>query len=189
MNVGIFQHLVRLSVLKFGFGLVMSESFPRAGFIKRLFVIVYDLLAIIAVLMLTTVLNFIAISLLEGNGLISLGDYVDHSAYLNAQWWFKLELALVIWFFYTWFWYDGGQTLGMRAWRLKLQSTSGASLTLKQTALRALLSLGGLGNLMVLFTPKSKLALQDKLTNTEVVILSKDANKRVYLRGVEDPNR
>lgn len=167
----------------------MSDSFPRAGFVKRLLVIVYDLLAVIALLMLTTVANFIVISLLEGNGLISLGGYVDHSAYLNNQWWFQVELVLVTWFFYAWFWFDGGQTLGMRAWRLKIQSTNGKPLTIKRTAIRALCSLGGLGNLMVLFTPKAKLSLQDKISNTEVVLLTKEANKRVYLRGVEDPNQ
>ncbi|MBU2883918.1 RDD family protein [Psychrosphaera sp. B3R10] len=167
----------------------MSDSFPRAGFVKRLLVIVYDLLAVIALLMLTTVANFIVISLLEGNGLIKLNGYVDHSAFLNNQWWFQAELVLVTWFFYTWFWYDGGQTLGMRAWRLKIQSTNGKPLTLKRTAIRALFALGGLGNILVLFTPKNKLSLQDKISNTEVVLLTKEANKRVYLRGVEDPNQ
>jgi uncharacterized RDD family membrane protein YckC len=167
----------------------MSELFPRAGFIKRMLVIVYDVLAVIALLMLTTVCNFIVISLLEGNGLISLGGYVDHSAFLNSQWWFQLQLVVVTWGFYAWFWYDGGQTIGMRAWRLKLQSTNGTSLTLKQTALRALVALAGLGNVWVLFTPKTKLALQDILAKTEVIVLTKEANKRVYLRGVEAPNQ
>lgn len=171
------------------FGYFMSDGFPRAGFIKRLLVIVYDLLAVIALLMLTTVANFVVISLLEGNGLVSIDGYVDHSAFLNDQWWFQFELVFVTWFFYAWFWYDGGQTLGMRSWRLKLQSANDKPLTLKRCALRALLALGGLGNLLVLFTPKTKLALQDKLTDTEVVVLTKEANKRVYLRGVEEPNK
>lgn len=166
----------------------MSSEFPRAGFLKRVLVIVYDLLAVIALLMLTTVVNFIVISLLEGNGLMSIAGYVDHSAYLNDQWWFQVELILVTWLFYAWFWYDGGQTLGMRSWRLKLQSADGQPLTFARCVLRALYAIGGLGNLLVLFTPNTKLALQDKLTGTEVVVLTKEANKRVYLRGVEDPD-
>jgi len=166
----------------------MSETFPRAGFFKRLCVIVYDLLAVIAVAMLVTVINLFLLRLLENWGLVSIAGFADHSSYLNHQWWFKLELVLVVWLFYAWFWYDGGQTIGMRAWRLRVQSTNGEKLTLKRTALRALYALGGLGNLLVLFTPKVRLALQDKLTDTEVVVLSKEANKRIYLRGIEDPN-
>ena len=166
----------------------MSEQFPRAGFFKRIFVIVYDLLAVIALAMLVTVINLVLVRLVENMGWISMEGFTDHSSFLNKQWWFKLELLLVVWFFYAWFWYDGGQTIGMRAWRLRVQSTNGQRLTLRRAALRALYAAGGLGNLLVLFTPKSKLALQDKLTDTEVIVLSKDANKRIYLRGVEDPN-
>lgn len=76
----------------------------------------------------------------------------------------------------------------MRSWRLKLQSADGQPLTFARCVLRALYAIGGLGNLLVLFTPNTKLALQDKLTGTEVVVLTKEANKRVYLRGVEDPD-
>lgn len=166
----------------------MSDSFPRAGFFKRIFVIVYDLLAVIALSMLLMVVNLIVLNLVEGWGWVDISGYLDHSAYLNDQWWVKLEVLLMVWFFYAWFWYDGGQTIGMRAWRLKVRSTTDAPLTLKRAALRALYAGFGLGNLLVLFTPKTRLALQDKLTDTEVIVLTKAANKQVYLRGIEDPN-
>jgi ribosomal protein L31E len=35
--------------------------------------------------------------------------------------------------------------------------------------------------------PKTKLSLQDRLTNTEMVVLTKEANRQVYLRGIEEP--
>lgn len=167
----------------------MSESYPRAGFFKRIFVIVYDWLAVIALAMLLTVLNLMLLAGLEGLGWLDISGYTDHSQFLNQQWWFKIEMLLAVWFFYAWFWYDGGQTLGMRAWRLKVQSTSEQPLTLKRAFLRALYAGFGLGNLLVLFTPKTRLALQDKLTDTEVVVLTKEANKKVYLRGVEAPDQ
>lgn len=165
-----------------------TESYPRAGFFKRIAAIVYDLLIIVALAMLVTIVTLIAVHLLSTNNLIDISGYQDQSAYLNAQWWFKVELTLAIWFFYAWFWYDGGQTLGMRSWRLKLVTDNEQPLTLKRTGLRALYSILGLGNLLVLFTPKKRVALQDKLTKTKVIVLTKDANKQVYLRGVEDPN-
>lgn len=167
----------------------MSEVFPRAGFFKRIAAIIYDWLAIVAIAMLVTVLNLILVQVLVSYQLLTLPLEVEPSTYLNKSWWFQIELALVTWFFYAWFWHDGGQTLGMRAWRLKVQMQSGQPLTLKTAWIRGFYSVLGLGNLLVLFTPKTRFALQDRLSNTEVVVLSKNANRQVYLRGVEAPNR
>lgn len=166
-----------------------TQDFPRAGFFKRIAAIVYDLLIVVVLAMVVTFLNLILISTLDSNGIIDISAYQDPSAFLNAQWWFKVEIVAAIWFFYAWFWYDGGQTLGMRSWRLKVESNDGQPLTFKRTGLRAIYAILGLGNIMVLFTGKNKQALQDKLTNTRVVMLTKDANKKVYLRGVEGPEQ
>ena len=166
----------------------MSEqtpTFPRAGLFKRISAIVYDLLVVITLALLVTGLNLLLLNVLISNELLILEQGIEPSQFLNQQWWFKLELVFSIWFFYAWFWYDGGQTIGMRAWRLRVESDNEEPLTLKRTMLRALYALFGLGNLFVLFTWKNKQALQDKLTQTRVVVLSKDANKEIYLRGVE----
>ena len=164
------------------------ESKPsRAGFFKRLAAMIYDWLAVIALAMLVTILNLALVHLLSKYGVLDLAGYPDPSAYLNDQIWFQLELALWVWLFYAWFWHDGGQTIGMRAWRLKLQRIDGKPIELKRAMLRAFYSVLGLGNLLVLFTPKTKLSLQDKLTKTEMIVLSKEQNKQIYLRGIEDP--
>lgn len=160
----------------------------RAGFFKRLAAMVYDWLAVIALAMLVTIVNLVAIHFLNKGGIIDISGYADPSAYLNDQIWFQVELALWVWLFYAWFWHDGGQTIGMRAWRLKLQRVDGKPAELKRTALRALYSIFGLGNVLLLVMPKAKLSLQDKLTKTEMIVLTKEQNKQVYLRGVEDPN-
>lgn len=161
----------------------------RAGFFKRIAAIIYDFLVVVALAMLVTILNLLLVNGLVSFELLTLGEGVEPSAFLNKQWWFQLELLLSVWLFYAWFWYDGGQTIGMRAWRLKVESDNNSPLTLKRTALRALFALLGLGNLLVIFTPKKKLSLQDKLTQTRVVVLSKEDNKRVYLKGIEDPKQ
>jgi uncharacterized RDD family membrane protein YckC len=167
----------------------MAEQFPRAGFFKRIVAMVYDWLAVIALMMLATVVALITINILSSYGLVTIPSGMEPSSYLNQSWWFQIVLLLVVWLFYGWFWYDGGQTLGMRAWRLMLISADESPLTLKRTMLRALYSILGVGNLLVLLQPSKKLSLQDRLTATQVVVLSKDANKKVYLRGIEDPNR
>lgn len=166
-----------------------SSEYPRAGFFKRIAAIIYDSLIVVVLAFVVTFINLLIISALSSNGIIDISAYEDPSAFINKQWWFKLEVVVAIWFFYAWFWYDGGQTLGMRSWRLKVESDNDKPLTFTRTGLRAIYSLLGLGNLMVLFTRKNKLALQDKLTNTRVVVLTKDANKKVYLRGVEGPGQ
>ena len=161
------------------------NSYPRAGFFKRIAAIVYDFLVVVTLAMLVTAINLIFVHILMSYELLVLESSMEPSQFLNEQWWFQVELVLCIWFFYAWFWYDGGQTIGMRAWRLKVESDSEQPLTLTRTMLRALYALFGLGNIWVLFTRKNKQALQDKLTQTKVVVLTKDANKQVYLRGVE----
>jgi hypothetical protein len=65
----------------------------------------------------------------------------------------------------------------MRAWRLRLQNRDGSLLS-KTTAVKRLLpTLLGLGTLWVIFDRKNKLSLQDRVTNTEVVLLSLEANR------------
>ncbi|MDA8621307.1 RDD family protein [Psychrosphaera sp.] len=164
------------------------ETNNRASFFKRLAAMVYDWLAVIALSMLVTIVNLVMVSYGADYGLFDLSNYSDPSEYLNAQTWFQIELLLWVWFFYAWFWHDGGQTIGMRAWRLKLQRLDGKPLELSRSFKRAAFSLLGLGNVLVLIGFKEKLSLQDRLTKTEMIVLTKEQNKQIYLRGVEDPN-
>lgn len=85
-------------------------------------------------------------------------------------------LALVVGFF-LYFWRHGGQTLGMRAWRLRLQTTSGSVPSYGQCLGRCMLaplSLGifALGYIWCLFDRDGR-TVHDRLTGTEVVILEK----------------
>jgi uncharacterized RDD family membrane protein YckC len=80
--------------------------------------------------------------------------------------------------FFCWFWTHGGQTLGMRAWRLKLFDSSGNPASLQQSIIRfgaAILSALplGLGYLWVLFD-RNSLAWHDHLSGTRLVLLRKD---------------
>jgi len=83
-------------------------------------------------------------------------------------------------FFYVYFWCKGGQTIGMRAWRLKVRNLDGTQITKPQALIRAITALLGLGNLLVLVDFKNKRSLQDYLAKTEVITLSKEENKKVY---------
>jgi uncharacterized RDD family membrane protein YckC len=65
----------------------------------------------------------------------------------------------------------------MRAWRLRIQNLDGSLITISTGIKRLLPTLLGLGNILVIFDRKNKLSLQDRLTKTEVVVLSLEANK------------
>lgn len=75
--------------------------------------------------------------------------------------------------FFSWFWTHGGQTLGMRAWRLELISTEGLAPTWRQAIVRCIAAvagggMAGLGYLMMLFDPESR-SLHDIVSRTRVI--------------------
>tara|TARA_R110000787_G_scaffold93372_2_gene195626 strand:+ start:692 stop:1192 length:501 start_codon:yes stop_codon:yes gene_type:complete len=161
--------------------LVSNSPFPRAGFRRRIASWLYDALIAIAVYMTAGAASFLIISLLvhfrafDLQGYQHLSDTISHTYWLlwpNELW--KLSWVSL---FFIWFWAKSGQTIGMKAWRLKVQNQDG-SLISKTTGLKRLLpTLLGLGNFAVLIDRKHKLSVQDRLTNTEVVLLSLEANR------------
>jgi uncharacterized RDD family membrane protein YckC len=158
-----------------------TNEFPRAGFRRRLASWVYDSLVAIAVYMTAGAASFLIIVLFVYFGWFDLQGYEHLSDTIANTAWLKWpnECWKLAWvsFFFIWFWSKTGQTLGMKAWRLKVQNQD-ASLMSKATAAKRLVpTLLGLGNLWVLIDRKRKLSLQDKITNTEVVLLSLAANR------------
>ncbi|MGJ8692247.1 MAG: RDD family protein [Thalassotalea sp.] len=157
------------------------ESFPRAGFRRRLGSWVYDFLVACAIYMTIGLITSAIFSTLFAHGLITSHEFTNASDYATQSLLYKIivnGLAFsLISLFFIYFWSRSGQTLGMRAWRLRVQTQQG-NLISKVTGLKRLIpTLFGLGNITVIFDRKNKLSLQDRLTNTEVVILSLAANK------------
>jgi len=162
----------------------MSGEFPRAGFWRRFASLVYDSLAIIAFAMLTVVLYLFAVQGLISLDVISLNGAEDVSALIQES--LVLSsirsalLVIVALVFFGYFWTKSGQTIGMRAWRLKVQTVEGNLISWPQSIIRSLSALLGLGNLVVLIDFKNKKALQDYVSKTEVITLTKEENKRIY---------
>jgi len=158
-----------------------DQPFPRAGFRRRLASWVYDVLVAIAVYMAAGAASFLIFATSAYFGLV---DMDGHEHLIDAQ---KSSLVYSIliygwnlaWlsYFFVYFWAKSGQTLGMKAWRLKLQNQDGSLINKKTGVLRLLPTCLGLGNLAVIFDRKNKLSLQDRLTKTEVVVLSLEANR------------
>ena len=139
-----------------------NQPFPTSGLLRRLAAGLYDGLLVIALLVIPTLLAMA----LRGGEPIPPGDLL-----------FQALLLLTAGAFFTWFWSHGGQTLGMRAWRLRVEQQSGAPLSLGIALLRFVISLVsvaafGLGLLWILFDA-DKLAWHDRATGTRVIVLPK----------------
>ena len=91
-------------------------------------------------------------------------------------WWFQGLVIGICTLFYSWFWTHGGQTLGMRAWRLHVRRADGrpvdwpAALARFAYAFVAWLPLG-LGVLWCAIDARRR-AWHDTLSGTEVVLLT-----------------
>ncbi|WP_067986823.1 RDD family protein [Neptuniibacter pectenicola] len=148
----------------------MTRSFKEtysdikiASPLKRLGAFIYDMMLIIALLMVST-------------GIITMG-FNDGESVQGPL--FQSFLFILVYLFLSFFWMRNGQTLGMLAWRLRVQTTEGERLNAKQCLLRyivGILSLlaGGVGFLWM-FISKQKMTWHDIASGTHVVELPKRA--------------
>ncbi len=85
---------------------------------------------------------------------------------------FQIYIFLIIFVFYGWFWTHGGQTLGMRAWKIRVELENGQNLNWTQAGLRFVLAIltFGVGLLWCLWDEKHR-AFHDRLARTQVVLV------------------
>ena len=152
----------------------------RAGFFRRLAAMVYDALVAVAVGMCAAMVMIVTLIVMLKNGGLDMQGFAEPADLIQASTGYKLLIQswVGLWVagFFLWFWKRGGQTLGMRAWRLRIFSTVEEPVTMTRLITRLVGSLFGLGTLLVLFDVKEKQSLQDRLAKTEVLKLSKEAN-------------
>ncbi len=119
----------------------------------------YELLLMLGVLAVTLLLPHLLI-----------GHFLHRLAIPFVLW---SHLFLVLAAYFSWFWTQGGQTLAMRTWRLRVVTRSGKPLRPAQALMRFLLcwpSLGifGIGILWALVDPEKQF-LHDRLAGTRIV--------------------
>ena len=142
-----------------------SNPMP-AGLGKRLLAISYDLLLLAALLFIAEILPVAlnhGTAINPGNGWLVF--YVLHPLYL----------LFVCFGFLGWFWTHGGQTLGMKTWKLKMVSLNEGAISWQQAGLRFATSLlswlcGGLGFIWIVFD-KDKRSWHDRVSATKVIAL------------------
>lgn len=102
-----------------------TADLPPAGVLRRLVATFYDALLLIALWMLGVAL----LLPLTGGEAVAGG----------AVWPLRLYLAAIAYAFFVGFWLRGGQTLGMRAWRIRLRRTGDGGPGLAGATLRFVL--------------------------------------------------
>ena len=132
---------------------------------KRLAAALYDLLPLATLMMIGTAL---LLPFTGGAAMPRLG--LTHFAY-------QLFVFALIASYYIWSWHRGGQTIGMRAWRLRVQTQAGSSPDVRTASLRFAFSLVsvlalGLGLIWALFDRRRRM-WHDRWTGTEVVEIPK----------------
>ncbi len=135
-----------------------SIQVKNAGPLVRLAALSYDALLVLGIWFVLGII-FVA---------INDGEHVGkHNPFLPSL------MFIALFWFNTHFWRRGGQTLGMRAWRLRLLNDNAGPLTLMQCLVRFLVSLGsfllfGLGYFWV-WLDKDGLSWHDRYSNTRVI--------------------
>jgi uncharacterized RDD family membrane protein YckC len=140
------------------------------GLARRLAVLLYDLLGLLAVLMFAAAIMVIPYQLVVGQPLYTSPAYPL----------FLLYLLVVIVGYYVYFWTAGRFSLGMRAWRVRLVTMAGEGLSTTDALRRlgwGMVTLVPVGLLSVYLDP-DRLSWQDRLSGTRAVVLAKPKGSR-----------
>ena len=115
----------------------METGTSPAGLFRRLAALLYDALLVIAILFIAA----LPLPLVEEP--------------VRTLWWARILEQLYLltaWFlFLGWFWTHGGQTVGMKAWRMKLQCVNGDKPSWRHALIRFFVSSGSFWLLLVLY--------------------------------------
>lgn len=101
--------------------MTQPEKKRPAGLLRRLAAMAYDWLLLASLLFAVT----LVVIMLRGGSAVEPGT-----------WWYGALLIAVAFLFYGWCWTHGGQTLGLRAWKLRVVTAQDAPLSWPDAALR-----------------------------------------------------
>ncbi|HHA18540.1 MAG: RDD family protein [Gammaproteobacteria bacterium] len=134
-----------------------SETYCRPSIFRHLIIIIYDSLLLMSVLLLA---GLIAVASNSGEA-ISQGNPF-----------FISYLFGVSFIFYGWFWTHGGQTLGMRSWKVRIITIDGSDLTWQRAFIRFTITLISWLPLGIGFwwqyLAKDRLSWADKMSDTQL---------------------
>ncbi len=175
----------------------VDDARPPAGLLRRLGATISDSLVVLGLLLLGTLLF---VPLLNHLGAKAMTPSEVGWFWTSVYWVWMLSIWML---FFGFFWSRSGQTVGMRAWQLRLENDSGALLTWTQSlkrlwasvlpwlpcllamsiaeqlasdALKYLgqgLSLLGVTGLLAMYRDPSRRTWHDRITRSRIILLPK----------------
>ncbi len=155
-------------------------DYPKAGIFRRFAAMFYDFMLVVALIMIVTWVYQQGILRLVygGETLRQMAEQglLDRDPVLSSL------LLLSMFAFFAKFWTHNGQTLGMQAWNLRVQSVDGSSISLMQALLRFVIAIFswlalGMGFWWMLFS-KNKSTWHDSYSESVIVQLPKNVHKK-----------
>ena len=148
------------------------------GFARRLAAVGYDAILLFAVGYVAT----IPILVIHGGRAIEPGDP-----------WYSTYLLAIGYAYFVWQWCRGGQTLGMKAWRIRLRDVAGGQVGWGRASLRFFAALGswgcaGLGYFWCLFN-RNRLAWHDYGSGTRLMLVVAVADEGALSPASGDPTQ
>lgn len=139
----------------------VAEAVPASGgLLRRIAAMFYEALCVTAVLIFGFVLPHIV-----------LGAFASVRA---PQWAVQIHVFALLLLYFVWFWLNGGQTLAMKTWKLRVvDAGSGGKLRPAQAMLRYMaawfsIGLAGSGLIWALFD-RDRQFLHDRIAGTRIV--------------------
>ena len=147
------------------------DSVWPAGLGRRLGAMLYDGFLVTAIWIAVTIAHVAFFRFVLGQQAEEIGTTAFDI------WSLRVMLLFFVTLFFIYSWRRGGMTLGMQAWRLRVQTVDGYSISVKEGLIRCLvawLSLlaFGLGYLWVLFDSERR-SWPDIASKTQIVVLPK----------------
>ncbi len=136
-----------------------STAPEYCGFLRRVTVMFYDTLLLLPVFFVAT---------------LGLMPFLEANAIASGNIFYKILLTLLAYLYFVWQWTHSGQTLGMRAWHVRLTGTDTNQIDWTRATIRfitAILSwmILGLGFIWSVID-KNKMTLHDHITRTVLIV-------------------
>ncbi|MGN6479801.1 RDD family protein [Luteibacter sp.] len=136
---------------------------------RRFAAIIYDVLAVVAIVMVVGLIAQIATG----------GQVADGKGHIVA-WWYQPLQGLVVGAYFFFSWTRGGQTLGMRPWKIRVVSREGGAVDVKRGLVRVVVAGLPVLLLMLYRVTSLQVALLAPLVGWAVILLPAlfDARRR-----------
>lgn len=97
---------------------------------RRLLALVYDVVAVLAIVMVVGLIC----------QLVTGGQLINNGTQVHIAWWYQPLQAIVVGAYFMVSWLRGGQTLGMRPWRIRVVAGNGAPVSMRQALVRVVVA-------------------------------------------------